>query len=396
LELFKKVLPAILILLAVGVLTGTWIISGIVPMFIYYGLEILSPQFFLISATILCSIISVVTGTSWGTVGTVGVALMGIAQSFQIPLPVAAGAIIVGSYFGDKLSPLSETANMAAIIVDVSVYQHLRHLLYTTVPAYIISLLFYWYISRDYTVTVNSKEIMEISHSLAAAFKFNWLLLIPPGIILGAVIFQKEAAVSMLVSSLAAAVLAVILQGAKVNEILLTIWRGYHGTTENNLVNQILSRGGIQSMLGVALLAGGLFIVLNHLLKLPWVQGIQKKMVRTFLPTGLFIFPSLFTVLAVIITTGLSYLAIFIPGELFIKEYRRRGIAPQTLSRTLEDCGTAVAPLIPWGVAGVYMANTLKVPTLEYLPYAVMCYLTVVIATFYGFTKLFIYKNNQR
>lgn len=392
LEVFKKVLPAILILLAVGVLTGTWIISGIVPMFIFYGLKILSPNYFLISASLLTSLIALVTGTSWGTVGTIGVALMGVAQGFNIPLPIAAGAILVGAYFGDKLSPFSETANMASLIVGVSVYQHIRHMLYTTIPAYLISLMIYWGLSQNYQVSQYSPTIMEISKGLTAAFNFNWLLLCSPLIILVAVIMKKDVVISMLFSSFVAAILAIQIQGANLKTILITLWQGYSSNTSNLIVDKILSRGGMKPMVSTAIIAASLFLLINYLLQKPKFRKIQEKLINKELGTGNFIFSTVIAILVVIITTGLSYLAIFIPGELFIGEYNRRRIAPQTLSRTLEDCGTAIAPLIPWGIGGIFISKTLGVPTIEYLPYAFMCYLSVIIAVIYGYLKIFIYQ----
>ncbi|QZY54454.1 Na+/H+ antiporter NhaC [Crassaminicella profunda] len=400
----SKTMPAILILIIVGVLIGSWMIGGTIPMMVYYGLKIINPKFMIITSFVVTAFVSVCTGTSWGSAGTIGVALMGVAAGMGIPLPVAAGAIVSGAYFGDKMSPLSDTTNLAPIAAGSKLYEHIGHMLFTTGPAFIVAGIVYLIIGFNSSIVNFStpEKVETILSTLDMMFNWNILLLLPPAIVLYGSITKKPTIPVMLFSSMVALVNAVLIQSFTIQQAFDATISGFNismiqvpGFDPNQVIADIprlLNRGGMNSMLGTVLIAfcaygfagaisvsGSLDIVLNKLLKS--VKSTGSLIVATAI--------SCFTAVCV---TSNGQLSILIPGEMFKNEYIKRGLHPKNLSRTLEDSATVIEPLVPWTAAGVYMATTLGVPTLEYLPWAILCYLGVVFATIWGYTGIFIAK----
>lgn len=385
-----KGMPAMLIVIVVGALIGSWIAAGTIPMLIYYGLEIISPQYFLITACIVASIVSLVTGTSYGTVGTIGVAFIGIAEGLNIPLGMAAGAIVAGAYFGDKISPFSDTTNLAPIAVQGNLYDHIRHTLWTTTPAMLLGLAVYLYLGIAHHGAGDEvvPAAVEMQTFIREHFNFHWLLFVPPVMTLTLAIMRKPVIPGMLFASLVAAALAMAFQGTGFKEAMNVMVNGYKGVTGSEMVDLLLRRGGMSSMMGVTLIAFCAFAfggVVQHTGMLAVILEYLTKFAHT---TGRLIATAVAASITTAVMTGSSFLSILIPGELFAPAFRKRKLAAKNLSRTTEDSGTVIVPLIPWSIAGVFMAGTLNVPTLTYAPWAILCYTGFIFALIYGFTGI--------
>ena len=383
-----KGMPAMLIVIVVGALIGSWIACGTIPMLIFYGLKIISPTFFLVTACVVCSVVSVVTGTSYGTVGTLGVALVGIAQGLDIPLGQAAGAIVAGAYFGDKLSPFSDTTNLAPVAARSNLYDHIRHTLLTTTPAWLIGLSVYLVLGlvASRTGEVSLDVTASITAAISANFRLHWLLFVPPVITLFAAARRYPVIPGMLVSSAVAVVLALALQGLDIKTAVASMASGYTSVTGNELVDTLLTRGGMANMMHVTLIAFCAFAFGGIMQVAGMLEVLLQQLVKVANTTGKIVASTVLASITTAVVTGSSFLSILIPGELFAPVYRRRGLAAKNLSRTTEDSGTVVVPLVPWSIAGVFMAGTLGVETLSYAPWTVMCYLSSVFAVIYGFT----------
>jgi len=383
-----KGMPAILIVIVVGTIIGSWIASGTIPMLIYYGLKIISPQYFLVTASLVCSIISVVTGTSYGTVGTLGVAFMGIAHGLGVPLGQAAGAIVAGAYFGDKLSPFSDTTNLAPIAAGSNLYDHIKHMLWTTAPAWILGLIVYFILGFQtvHAGNVSLGKTAVIMQTIQSNFTFSWWLLLPPAITLFSAVFKKPIIPNMLLSSFVAVILALIFQKAGLKIAISSMVMGYNAHTGIAMVDHLLTRGGMLSMMNVTLLAFSAFAFGGILQTTGMLDIILERLLKVANNMGKLIASTVFACIATAVMTGSSYLSILIPGELFAPAYKKFNLAAKNLSRTTEDSGTVVVPLIPWSIAGVFMAGTLGVKTLDYAPWAIMCYIGFIFALIYGFT----------
>lgn len=388
--------PAVSIFLSVGALTGAWAASGTVAMLIAIGLDWLSGPFFLVQAALLAALLAFATGTSWGAVGTAGVALMGVARGLGVPLPEAAGAIVAGAHFGDKMSPLSETAALSSTIAGTTLYTHIRHLVYTTLPAFLVALGVYAALGGAAEGVAGDAAATQafgpaLTSALAQAFVLHPALLLPPAIVLAAAVLRAPAVPSMWLSTAAALVLAVWLQPLRAAEVPgLLLW-GFRPATGDPAADQLLRQGGILTMAGPAALAVALFAAVHILLGLPRVrQRLQTWTARIRTRGQLVLSTVLVTMATLFGSGGATYLAIVLPGDLFAPLYQRLRLAPQNLSRTLEDAGTVVAPLVPWGVAGVFISSTLGVPTWDYIPYAVMNYFGFVFAILFGYTGWFL------
>lgn len=382
----SKGMPAMMVVIVVGMLIGTWMSSGAIPMMIFYGLKIISPTFYLVTACVVCSIISVVTGTSYGTAGTVGVAFIGIAQGLGIPLSHAAGAIVAGSYFGDKLSPFSDTTNLAPIAAGSNLFDHIKHMLWTTTPAWLIGLVLYYFLGRGVAGSLESEQMTQIMETIPATFRFSVVLLLPPAITLYAALSKKPTIPGMLASSVVAMILAIIYQGVPVADAVDAMVHGYTAATGIPLVDTLLTKGGMLNMMDVTLIALCAFAFAGITQKAGMLDVLLQHMTRFANTTGRLIAATSASSMAVAVMTGSSFLTLLIPGELFAPAFKKMGLAAKNLSRTLEDSGTVIVPIVPWSIAGVYMAGTLGVPTTEYAPFAFMCYLGVVFALLYGFT----------
>ena len=383
----SKGMPAMLIVICVGLLIGSWIACGTIPMLVYYGLKIISPNLFLVTACIVCSVVSLFTGTSWGTVGTMGVAFMGIAHGLGIPMGAAAGAIVAGSYFGDKISPFSDTTNLAPIAAKSNLFDHIKHTLWTTTPAWLIGLIVYFFVGRSYGAKTFKTNQMEIILSTVRSnFHFHWLLLLPPILILYFAVKKKPTIPGMIITSLLATLLGLVIQQVSLKDLVVAMTLGYQSNTGVEVVDNLFTRGGMAGMMHVTLIAFCAFSFAGIVQKAGMLDVLLDRLLKVARSTGALIASTVASGIAVALMTGSSFLTILIPGELFAPAYKARELAAKNLSRTTEDSGTVVVPLVPWSMAGVFMAGTLGVPTLSYLPWAVMCYLGMVFALIYGFT----------
>jgi NhaC family Na+:H+ antiporter len=380
-------MPAILVLVSVGALIASWIAAGTIPLLIYFGLELISPQFFLLSACVICSIVSLSTGTSWGTAGTVGVALMGVAGGLGVPLGAAAGAVISGAYFGDKLSPFSDTTNLAPVVAGSELFEHIRWMLWTTLPAWSLGLLVYLVVGLG-TRASAPPDITAIQGALSGAFAFHVVLLAPPLVILWSSMTRRPALPGILLSSAVAIVLSVWIQGAPLLDGLQSTVSGFVPHTGLQAVDSLLARGGMLNMMDTTLVvfaAFGFAGIMN-------ACGLLDRVLEAILSSVRSLFGLVASTVATgVITatvTGSSYLSIIVPGELFKGAYKARNLAAKNLSRTTEDSGTVIVPLIPWSAAGAFMAGTLGVSTLEYAPWAVMNYTGFLFALLLGATGI--------
>lgn len=394
-EKISKALPATLILWSVGLLIGSWMFSGTVPMLIYYGVQFISPRFLLVTSFIITAIIAMFTGTSWGAAGTVGVALMGIANGLGVPAAATAGAIVSGAFFGDKLSPLSDTTNLAPIAAGSDLYDHIKHMLWTTIPAAIVSIIVYYIIGLNSNGVINSSEsISAMLAQLETMFKFNPILFLPVIIIVIGSLKKWPTIPTMLGVSLFSVFLGIIIQGFSLKNGFTALISGFNiNMTEFNgeilpQIKTLINRGGVTSVTSTTVLifcAMGFAGIISKSGMLEVVLNAILAKVKSTLGIILSTIASCFTVAFI---TGSSYLSILIPGELFKDAYKRKGLHAKNLSRTLEDSGTVIVPLIPWSAAGAYMASTLGVPTIEYLPWAVLNYFGIIFAIIFALTGI--------
>ena len=387
-ESMAKGMPAMLIVIVVGALIGSWIAAGTIPMLIYYGLQLISPKFFLLTACMVSSVVSLVTGTSYGTVGTIGVAFIGIANGLDIPLDQAAGAIVAGAYFGDKLSPFSDTTNLAPIAARSNLFDHIRHTLWTTTPAWLLGMAVYFVLGlmsdQDHLATMERAENIQLI--MKNSFQFSWLLLLPLVITLYFAVRKKPVIPGMLLSAVVAVLLAISIQNLEMATAVGSMVKGFSAATGDAMVDKLLTRGGMVSMMHVTLIAFCAFAFGGIVQKAGMLDVLLHHLLMVANTVGKIVASTVASSIAVAVMTGSSFLSILIPGELFAPAYRKFNLAAKNLSRTTEDSGTVIVPLVPWSIAGVFMAGTLGVSTLAYLPWAIMCYTGFIFALIYGFT----------
>jgi NhaC family Na+:H+ antiporter len=398
-------LRACLILLAVGSLIGSWMLAGTAPAVIYYGLGILDPAWFYPAALIICSLVALSIGSSWTTAGTIGLALIGIAQIMDLSLAVTAGAVISGAYFGDKMSPLSDTTNLSPAMVGTDLFVHIRHMAWTTGPSMVIALIAFALLGLNVdAVQAPPGEISAARDLLRANYYVGIVALLPLALLLLLAWRKVPAFPSIAIGALAGCVVALIWQPelvrgfadpegalpgwlAAIKAIFMALADGFHIETGDAALDELLSRGGMSSMLNTiwlilsAMSFGG---VMEHT---GLLQRIVDQLMKGVRGTGSLITTTVLTCISMNIIAADQYIAIVLPGRMYRLEYKKRGLAPQNLSRTLEDAGTMTSALVPWNTCGAFMAATLGVPTLTYLPYAFVNLLNPVIAIVYGITR---------
>jgi NhaC family Na+:H+ antiporter len=383
----RKAMPAILIMLCVGLLIGSWIACGTIPMVMYYGLSILSPKYFLFTACVVCAVTSLATGTSWGTIGTLGVAFVGIAQAQGVPLGPAAGAIVAGAYFGDKMSPLSDIPNLAPIAAGANLFDNIRHMTWSAVPAFLLGLGVYGVIGLRYGGTATRADaVPRIMVTLEHAFTFNIILLLPLVVVFGFALARKPVIPGMLLSVLIALVLAVTMQHTSGPDLAGVLISGYRARTGVPDVDSLISRGGLMSMMETQLIAFAAFSFGGIMQRTGLLAVILGSVVRFTRRVWSIVATTVAASIVTAVVTGSSYLSMLIPGELLAPLYRRHNLAAKNLSRIITEAGGIIVPLVPWSMAGVYITGTIGVPTLAYLPWAFMNYVSVLLLLLYGFT----------
>lgn len=398
----KSTTGAILILLFVGALAGTWLLSGIIPAMIYYGLQILHPSIFLPACIIICAIISLATGSSWTTSATVGIALIGIGRALEIPVGMVAGAVISGAYFGDKLSPLSDTTNLAPAMAGTDLFTHIRYMTYTTVPSIVITLIVFLFLGF-FQETNGQADTQVLLNSIDERFNINLGLFIVPIFVIVMIVRKAPPLVALMTGTLLGGLFALLYQPHLVLETagatqldLTTAYRGIMNAitvdnaivTSNELLNDLFTSGGMQGMLGTiwliicAMVFGGTMDAIGGLQKLS--SALLEKAQSTFqLFAG-----TAASCVTINLTASDQYLSIVLPGKMFDQAYRDRGLAPENLSRTLEDSGTVTSVLIPWNTCGAYQSGVLGVGVGEYFVFAIFNWLSPIMTLVYAYFGL--------
>ena len=399
---------AIMILLSVGALIGTWLMSGTVPSLIYYGLELLNPQIFYAAACVICAIASLTTGSSWTVAGTLGVALIGVAMGLGLSPAIAAGAIISGAYFGDKMSPLSDTTNLAPAVVGTDLFTHIQHMAWTTFPSFLIALLIFASIGFGGEPGLDSAALAELKTTLDTAFNVTPWALLPLAVVFVMAYKKVPPMPTILFGALLGGILAVVTQPAVVlafadaanvpNWMAMTkgVWlalaNGFVSDTGNAAVDDLLTRGGMSSMLVtiwlvIAAMAFG--AVLEH-------SGMLMRLIQSTLKaaksTGSLILTVVVSCIGINIIAADQYISIVLPGKMYKAEFEKRNLEAKNLSRVIEDSGTLTSPLVPWNTCGAYMAATLGVATLAYLPFVFFNLINPVVSVIYGYTGFTIRK----
>ncbi len=380
---------AILILMVVGTMIGTWISGGIVPSMIYYGLQALSPGIFLGATMIICSVVSLGTGSSWSTAGTVGVALIGVGQGLGIPPAMVAGAIISGAYFGDKMSPLSDTTNLAPAVAGTDLFSHIRHMVYTVVPAYVIALILYGFLgSRFAGGLLKSQNIETMLSTIKSEFFIHPVLLLPPVLVIVMVVMKVPPLPALLGGAGIGGIFAMIFQSRSLADVISSAQIGYISTSGVPMVDDLLTRGGLMSMMEtVALIICALSFggIMERTGMLKVLAAALLKRVRR---TGSLVATTVFSCIGMNAIAADQYIAIVVPGRMFKSAYDAKKLHPKNLSRALENSGTMTSSLIPWNSCGAFMWATLGVNPLVYLPYAFLNLIVPIIAIIYGYTGI--------
>ena len=399
---------AIIILLLIGALTGTWLISGIVPAMVYYGLKILNPEIFLLASCIICAIVSLASGSSWSTIATVGIALLGIGNVLGISEGLIAGSIISGAYFGDKLSPLSDTTNLAAAMSGTNLFTHIKYMMYTTIPSFIITLIIFFFLGVSIEITSN-QNINELLDTLNLTFNINlWLFIVPLTVIF--LIIKKTPAIpALLAGTLLGGAFAIIFQPQLIFEIsqaTILNFKAYYLVimnamsseinivTDNVLMNNLLSSSGMKGMLPTVWLVICAMSFGGAMQESGLLKRISDPIMLYAKQTGSLIATTSATCFFFNITTSDQYLSIVVPGKMFEKTYKDKGLAPENLSRTLEDSGTVTSVLIPWNTCGAAQSAVLGVATLTYLPFCFFNLISPIMTLLYGYLNIKIKKIN--
>lgn len=389
-------LGACLILLIIGSLIGTWILSGIVPSMIYYGLQLIAPSIFLVTTCVICAVVSISTGSSWSTAGTVGVALVGIGQTMGIPPAMVAGAIVSGAYFGDKMSPLSDTTNLAPATAGTDLFTHVRHMFYTGVPSFVISLILFAFIGMQYSGgSVESQEVNLMLETIKGSFNISPLLLFAPLLVIFMVIFKIPALPALLGGTILGAVIAMLTQGSSMMDVIIVSFSGFEANTPVEDVNKLLSRGGIMSMMStislimVALAFGGVMEGSGML------EKIAASVLSLARSVGSLVAATVMTCMGMNIIAPDQYLSIVVPGRMYRNAYTAQNLHPKNLSRLLEGSGTLSSPLVPWNTCGAFMGGVLGVSAGSYFMFAFFNLLNPLVCIIFGFTGITMHKMTQ-
>ncbi|MFR3499722.1 MAG: Na+/H+ antiporter NhaC [Paraclostridium bifermentans] len=389
-EVGKSAFQSNLIILSVGVLISTWIAAGTIPTIVYSGLTIITPKYFLLTALILCSLTSLATGTSWGTLGTSGIALMSIGNSMGIPAGLTAGAIISGAFFGDKMSPLSDSTNLAAAICKTDVITHMKHMMFTTVPAYLICIVLYTVIGFKYANNaIDYNQINQIKEVLNYTFNIGLVSLLPIIFLLVLLLLQKPPIVSILASAVLGGIIAVIQEGQKVGDLLNYVLNGYSIETGITYADKLLNRGGIMSMAETVLLVFIVFIVAGILQKTGFLEVLLKPMIDRIGNSRAKLVGSTFVVsyFANAFSSSMMFTSVFV-GTIMSPLYKEFKLKPENLSRIIEDTATLGGPLIPWNSNAIFSSQTLGVSPFEFIPYCFLSWITPIISFIYGITGI--------
>ncbi len=390
-------MSSILILLLIGALAGTWMISGVVPAMIYYGLKIFNPTVFLFVAVIITAIVSLVTGSSWSTIATIGIALIGIGKALGFNEGIVAGAIISGAYFGDKMSPLSDTTNLASAMAGTDLFTHIKYMTITTTPSFLISLVIFIVLGFTKVLNTELPDISGVMTAINSSFNINGLLFLVPIGLITIIILRVPPLPALLAGTLLGAIFAIIFQPQIIAQIggegvgsfkaaYIAVMKAIYGnvsiTTSDTMVNGLLSTTGMAGMLNTVWLIISAMIFGGTMEAAGMLQRISKSIIGYAKSTGSLVATTIATSIFFNITAADQYIAIVVPGRMFSDVYRKRGLKPEVLSRTLEDGGTLTSVLVPWNTCGATQSRVLGVPTVDYLPYAFFNLINPLVSIF--------------
>jgi len=385
-------LDAVLILVAVGTLIGTWIAGGIVPSIIYYGLEFIHPSIFLLATMVLCSITSLATGTSWGTAGTAGIAMVGVGEAMGIPLPMVVGAVLSGAYFGDKLSPLSDSTVLTASMSKVNIIEHIKSLLYVSIPAFIISGIAFTIVGFTYASDqVDLNRVESIMADMSDAFSIHWWMLIPAVVVITLLAMKKPAVPTITFGALLGVIWAVLFQNMDFVSALNTAYEGFNAQTGNEFMDELLNRGGIVGMLGsiVVILFGlGFGGLLNYIGALQVIVDSLSKFITN---TGRLSVSTIATGFLTNVFGCAMYVSLILTPKIMENNYDRLKVDRRILSRNTEVGGTLTSGMVPWSDNGIFMAAMFGVPTLQYVPYMWLSFAAIILVIIYGYMNKFIW-----
>ena len=395
-------LPAVMILFSVGSLIGMWMLCGTVPTMIYYGLLVLDPSIFYAAACILCAVTALSIGSSWTVAGTLGVGLIGIAAGLEMSLEITAGAVISGAYFGDKMSPLSDTTNLAPAVTGIDIFTHIRHMTWTTGPSLAIAIVLFGLLGINESATQSADSLAPTLALLDDNFEINLLMLLPVALVVFLAAKKVPAVATILSGVLAGLVFALIFQQPAVQalttnsqepaglQMLRGVWtvlfNGYSASTGDASLDDLLSRGGMSSMLNPVWLVICAMAFGSAMEKAGILEAVLKSLLKMAKSNGGLIGTTIGTCFGVNVLVADQYMAIIVPGRMFKNTYVDRGLHEKNLARVLEDSGTITSPLVPWNTCGVYMAAALGVPTLAYLPFCFFNLINPFVSMLYGFT----------
>ena len=382
----SSVLQSMVVLLIIGIMLGTWLQSGIVPSMIYYGGLLISPKLFLPTACLLCACTSLATGDSWGTAGTIGIALLGIGIGMGMPMPLVIGAIISGSYFGDKLSPMSDTTLLASGASEVNIFEHVKYMLYTTVPSLLIAVIAYFFLGLKYANATDMAELTALLEGLKDVVNIHPVLLIAPVFVIVMIILKVSPIPALMCGSLLGAVFAMVFQGCSLADVLGAMHYGVESATGNELIDSLVAGGGLDyvmwtiSLVLCAMILGGIMEAIGVF------EAIVKKIFSRVKTAGGMIFATVVTCIFMNFTASDQYLAILFPANMYKSKYDELGLDRRVLSRTLEDAGTLTSALIPWNTCGAFMFSLFGISPFVFAPFAILNWLNPIIAIIYGFT----------
>lgn len=385
----KSGVQPIIVLALIGILIGVWEYSGAIPTVTVYALNLIEPQFLLLTALFSCMIISSLVGSSFTTVSTIGVALMGVASAAGLPLTWVAGAVICGACFGDKMSPLSDTTNFASGVGEIPIFKHIRHMTGTTIPALLITVLLFFFMGRSLTIASASTENIEtIVNGIENTVGISAWSLLSPLVVIVMAVRRMPVIPALAAGILSAGVLAAFIQpDAGISSFLSAMQKGPVFSAGNEAVENILNRGGLQSMLGSISLIMIAFALGGLMEKTRLIKSLLEGVIKGIRSKGRLVFSTVSSSIAMNLLTGEQYLSILIPGQSFKALYDKLGIDRKHLTRSLEDGGTLVNPLIPWGVSGAFMSSALGLSVIDYLPFVFFLYISPLFSILFGFRK---------
>jgi len=397
-------MPSILILLMIGALAGTWLLSGVVPTLIYYGLKVFHPKIFLFATVIIAGMVSLATGSSWSTVATIGIALIGVGQALGISQGLVAGAVISGAYFGDKMSPLSDTTNLAPAMAGTDLFTHIRYMTITTVPAMSVTLIIFLIIGFTYKFDAAPGDIEIVLEAIESKFRITPWLMIVPAFLIFIIVKKIPPLPALLAGSLIGGIFAIIFQPHLVREVALvldpsttslfkasylSVMQSIFGDiaiiTQNDMVNELLSSSGMHGMLNTIWLVLSAMVFGGTMESAGLLVKITSSVIRWAQSTGSLVTTTIATSIFFNITASDQYIAIVVPGRMFSDIYKKRGLKPEVLSRTLEDGGTITSVLVPWNTCGATQSRVLGVPTMEYVPYAFFNFLSPFFSILFAY-----------